>query len=223
MSLPDIEITDDPYTTLMLTRNDLQKAESLAGLGDTLLDDLARIGEGVAETILNNPQDVNGHRYIARATYRETVRFDRNVQHWRLGRAPATLTQLTLNGDPVSLDEVSVHAASGVVSCLGWFFAWGDRAVFEYDAGWRTPAQADDGAPENFGPAIPAGIIQAAVRAAQLAHSGLSREDVGARSVREVDDDAGAIETTYAAPPTQAGEDAEIFRLLAPWRRLVLS
>lgn len=223
MPLADVEITDDPYTTYMLTDTELKAAAALKGLGTETLFQLARIGEGVVEAILNAPQDVDGNRHLARASYRETITFDRDRQHYTLARPPVTLTAVTLDGMDLEFDELSLHPSTGLISPKSGIWPCGAKAVFEYAGGWRTPAQAAQGAAANYGPGMPSAIIQAAVRGAQIAYSSLSREDIGVRSSREADDDAGAIETVYAAPPAQAGQDAEIFRLLAPWRRLVLS
>ena len=223
MSLADVEIIADPYTSYILTETELKMASALKEVGAETLFQLARIGEGVVEAILNAPQDPYGNRHLARASYRETITFDRDRQHHTLGRAPVTLTSVTLDGMDLEFDELSLHPSTGLISPKSGVWPCGAKAVFEYAGGWRTPAQAAQGAAANYGPGMPAPIIQAAVRAAQIAYSSLSREDIGVRSSREADDDAGAIETVYAAPPAQAGQDAEIFRLLAPWRRLVLS
>ncbi len=220
--LADIEITDDPYTSDSLTAADLTRAPALQGLGPDTLNQLARIGEGVVEAILNAPADIEGNRHIARASYRETVIFARDRQHYTLGRSPVNLTAVTLDGVDI-LDKVSLHPSTGLISSTGGVWPCGARAVFEYSGGWRTPAQVEQGAAVNYGPDLPAAIVQAAVRAAQIAYSSLAREDLGVRAMREADSDIGSLEYTYAQPPVEAGQDAEVFRLLAPWRRLVLA
>jgi hypothetical protein len=220
--LADITIIDAPYTLFLLRDADLALMQSLASAPAETRTDLARLGEGVVESILNHPLDTEGRRFIARASYRETVTFDRDRQLWRLGRSPVTVTSVTLDGLDI-LDDTIVGAATGVIRPPnGGVWPCGARLAVEYDGGWRTPAQLADGAPADA-PALPAAIIRAAVRAAALAWSDYKREDLGARSRREDQIDSGSLETTYAAPPIDGGADAEIFRLLSPWQRLVIA
>lgn len=220
--LADIEIINDPYTLFLLKDSDLLQMQSLAAAPTATRIDLARLGEGVVESILNFPGDTEGGRHIARASYRETVTFDRERQHWRLGRSPVTVTSVTLDGAELDLGDVIIHGSTGVLRLASGPWASGTRLVVDYDGGWRTPAQIAGGAAADA-PPLPPAIIRAAVRAAALAWSDYSREDLGVRSHREDQIDSGALEMTYAAPPVAGDSDAEIFRLLGPWRRLVIA
>ena len=221
MLLAEIEMIDDPYETDLLTEDDLKKAPALYGADEGVLAELARIGQGVVEAILNLPADTEGNRHCARAAYRETVLFERDQPSYTLGRSPASLTAVALDGVNV-LDQVRFRSATGIVSLKNGVWPCGLEAVFEYEGGWRSPAQAANEAPADYGPDLPATIIQAAVRAAQIAFSSLSRADVALKSLTESVEDMGDFTTSFMPPPVEAGQDAEIFRLLAPWRRLML-
>lgn len=221
--LSDIELIDDPYTMFLITEQTLNLAPALAYLPAETRQHLARLADGVVESILSFPFCLDGFRNVARARWRETTpRLDRDFASWRLGRSPALIASATLDGAAIDPAELIVQGATGTVRLASGCFPAGSVLAVDFDAGWLTPAQAVGGAPADFGPGLPQPIIAAAVRAAQLAASGLDR-DPGLRSAREADGDAGELERTYAAPPLQGGEDADIFRLLAPWRRLALS
>ncbi|MEZ5894268.1 MAG: hypothetical protein R3C58_14135 [Parvularculaceae bacterium] len=223
MQLADIKIIDDPYTTFILAAASLNLAPALAGLTAEARAHLARLADGVVESVLNFPADIEGHRFIARAQWRETLTFERDYASWRLGRAPVSIVAATLDGTPIDPAELIVQGASGTIRLAAGCWPAGAALSVDYDGGWLTPAQLAAGAPTDFGPILPQPIVSAAVRAAQLAWSGLAREDIGVRTTREEDSDSGTIETTFAAPPVESGQDADIFRLLAPWRRLELA
>lgn len=222
MHLSEITVLDDSYTPHFIRSVDLELASAFATASEAALQHLARLGESVVESILNHPAASDGCRHIARASYRETVRFEKDRVHWRLARSPVTVTSVEVCGELLDLDEVLVYGSTGVIRRREGYWYEGSSLVVEYEGGWRTHAQIEAGV-SGAGPMIPDAIVRAGVRAAQLALSGYERDDVGVRSLREEQQDSGSLETVYAAPPTEAGADAEIFRLLAPWRRLVLA
>lgn len=223
MELADIELLDDPYTLHLIEPPTLDLARPLADLTADQKYHLCRLAEGVVESVINLPEDIDtSQRRIARARWREQVTFQNNRPTWRLGRSPVSIVAVTLDGDPVPLDDLRVQRATGVIMPpLGGWCA-GERLIVHYDAGWRTPAQAAAGAPVDFGPDLPQPIIGALIRAAVLGAVGLAR-DPTLTGLREVDGDAGEIESRFARPPLEAGTDADIFGMLAPYRRLVLA
>lgn len=224
MQLADIQIIDDPYTSYILddaASLDASPILAAASLSPTARFDLARIGDGVVESILNFPADIDGHRFIARARYRETLTFERDLAIWRLGRAPVSIVSATLDGAAIDPGDLVVHGATGVIRpTSGWWPAGAGLSV-DYDAGWLTPAQLAQGAPAASGPALPAPIASAALRAAVMAFSSVVRDPL-VRSIEEETDDMGRIGETYARPPMEGGQDAALFGLLAPWRRLAI-
>lgn len=219
--LADIEIIDDPYTMHLITEDSFVLAPPLAALEEDAKLHLARLAEGVVESILNWPEDVNGFRHIARARYRETVRLDRERAAWRLSRTPATIVSASLDGAALDLDDLRVQAATGVLRRADACWPSQGDLVVEYDAGWRTPAQDLAGAAPAFGPPLPAPIVQALIRAAFLAAGDLTR-DPRMTALRETDSDAGEVDARFASPPVEGGADADLFRMLAPFRRLLL-
>lgn len=217
--------TIDESTTFIIRPSDLEAVPALSFLGEPVRAELRDVAEGVVQSILNFPSDLSGHRYIARAEFRESLELERDMRVVRLGRSPATVVSVALDGENLPLDEVVERRAMGVIAWRAGFWPAHAELVVEYYGGWRTPAQVAGGvgdlaAEGETAPLLPAEIKHACLRAAQVAWSGYGRADVGARSWREVDSDVGEFNVTYAAPPTEGGVDAELFRLLAPWRRL---
>lgn len=223
MELADIKLIDDPYTLHLITPATLDLAPPLADLTADQKYHLCRLAEGVVESVINLPEDLEtSQRRIARARWQETVTFECDRPSWRLGRAPVSIVAATLDGAPFDLDELRVQGATGVIRPVFGGWRAGERLVVDYDAGWLTPAQTACSAPPDFGPTLPQPIIGALLRAAMLGAAGLAR-DPAMTALREVDTDAGEIETRFGNRPLEAGTDADIFAMLAPWRRMVLA
>ncbi|MEQ1930978.1 MAG: hypothetical protein ABL957_10685 [Parvularculaceae bacterium] len=222
MQSSDIYIIDDPWTTFLVGEEELASAPALVGVPGVSLYQLARLGESVVEALVNLPQDTHGHRYLARMTYREEFPIERDCARVDLGRSPATATSVELNGTTLDPAEYRLHAASGALTRIGGLWPARANLTVAYEGGWRTPEQIRQGAPADA-PMMPASFTAAVIRAAALAWSDWRRSDPAVRMRREEDADAGAVEQAFAAPPLENGTDAELFRLLAPWRRLVLA
>lgn len=218
----------DESTSYILRLDDLATAPALAELPESAQRELRDLAEGVVQSILNFPADVEGHRYIARARWRECFLIERALRGIQLARSPATLLSVELDGESVPPADVVIHRARGVIELRRGFWPAGGELIAEYYGGWRTPMQIDQGVGDLAGegetaPALPAEIKHACLRAAHVAWSSYARRDVGVRTWREADADVGEFGVTYAPPPTVGGVDAEVFRLLAPWRRLMVA
>ena len=130
MHLPDITIVNDPYTMYCLRAEDLNLASALNDVSPETKEQLVRIAEGVVASILNWPADVDGHRFIARASYREELTFSRDRRHWQLGRRPANVTSITLDDMLLEPEEVTIHKSTGVIyPSLGGVWPAGARAI----------------------------------------------------------------------------------------------
>lgn len=211
--LSELVTLDSPYETRILDDADLAAAEIFAREPSSGKLLAARAGEALVEGVLNHPADTAGRRAVARATFRETVEFDTDRPSWRLARPLPTIVAATLDEAPIDPTMLKVHTASSMLRLDGRAWPRAGRLAVTYEAGWRTALQG-----AGTGPALPADIKRACLRAAALALSDLTRLDPGVRSRREADADVGSIEETFAAPPATAGIDDEIARLLAPWR-----
>jgi len=222
MMMADIEMIDDPYTMFLIESATLDLAPPLVGLSSDQKFHLCRLAEGVVEGVINLPEATDSHRRIARARWRESVIFDRDRPTWRLGRPPVSIVSATLDGVAIDLGDLRVQAATGVIRLGQGCWHACERLTVDYDGGWLTPAQRLADAPDAFGPALPQPIIGALLRAAMLGAVGLAR-DPTLTGLRETDGDAGEIESRFARPPHEAGTDADIFGMLAPYRRLVLA
>ena len=161
---------------------------------------------------------------LARETLRETIIHERRAARAFVSRRPASVLACTIDGETVSVDDLFVDSAAGILSFLPsadeTTFAANAAVVVDYAAGYVTALQAAED-PAPTGPAIGSDLETATIIAAQHLKALQDRSQFDVAANVEEDKDLGRLETRYFNADGTWGLPSSVRALIDRYRSYV--